>query len=260
MQWAFSEASKAYTRAREKNVLTKIGFLAMEVTTKVAVFSSKMAYSPIPQFVKEKIQEQVEIADCLACCGLEVITRKYPIITQGPETHGILTGESRPVKESKPKVTVLDEREDENPSNFIGTMAYVPVQMTRAGFSGVRYVWSTTISTTGAVLSLIPLVRSDQQSVNSDDSLALGPAAIEYPDRGLIDTPASTSTDEDTNASCDGFSNWTSIPFMGVCICCCACVCLSVSVCSFMCLTTLLCGGVCHCLFMGLWFYYRSSN
>lgn len=60
VQWALHEVSKAYTRAREKNVLTKIGFLAMEVTTKVAVYSSKVAYnvSPIPQFVKEKIQEQ----------------------------------------------------------------------------------------------------------------------------------------------------------------------------------------------------------
>ena len=60
VQWALDEACKAYARAREKNMFTKIGFLAIEVTTKVAVMSSKMAYnvSPIPQFVKDKIQEQ----------------------------------------------------------------------------------------------------------------------------------------------------------------------------------------------------------
>lgn len=267
VQWALNGASKVYTRAREISLFTKCGFLAVEVTAKVAILSSKIAYnvSPIPQFVKDKIQQNIEIADSLACCGLDEIARKYPIITQAASIC-ILPAESS-AESDKSTVAVWAGEEQQNSTNLIGTMAHVPVRVTRAGFSGVKYVLSTTMSTTGAVLSHIPLVRSvgfDQtpltlQPVDTDESSDSGSddSDDDTPICSQCECTASTKPDDpEEKQQVNGLNKWTAA-LVGVCLCCCACVCMSVSVCACMCLSTLLCGGVCHCLFIGLWFICR---
>ena len=63
VQWALNGASQVYARAKEISMFTKFGFSAVEVTAKMAILSYKIAYnvSPIPQFVKDKIQEKSKI-------------------------------------------------------------------------------------------------------------------------------------------------------------------------------------------------------